>query len=157
MAMRCFSPPDSSEGRWFMRSASPTSVSASTAIRRASSGVRPWYFSTVATCCTAVSALNRLKPWKMKPQWSNRNRSSRPDGRSHRLWPSARTSPASGFSSPDSAATSVDLPEPDGPMTMVTSPWRASKFTPLSTSIYVRPVLNRLLRPLATRAGVPGA
>ena len=41
---------------------------------------------------------------------------------------------SSGRSSPDSAAISVDLPEPDGPMTMVRSPCRASKFTPFRTS-----------------------
>jgi hypothetical protein len=34
----------------------------------------------------------------------------------------ALTTPASGLSRPESEATSVDLPEPDGPMTMVTSP-----------------------------------
>jgi len=44
-------------------------------------------------------------------------------------------------------AISVDLPEPDGPMTMVTSPALASKSTAFSTVTWVRPVLNRLVSP----------
>src|SRR3546814_5072401 len=47
----------------------------------------------------------------------------------------------------------VDLPEPEGPMTMVTSPCRASKSTDFSTSTWLRPVLKRLTRPLASKIG----
>ncbi len=56
-------------------------------------------------------------------------------------WPSAVTSPSSGRSRPDSMAIRVDLPEPDGPMTMVSSPASASKSTDLTTWMRERPVL----------------
>ncbi len=80
------------------------------------------YFSTCSTCCVALSDGNRLKPWKMKPQWSSRNLSIFDFFFFQRSSPSARTEPSSGFIRPDRAAIRVDLPEPDGPMTMVTWP-----------------------------------
>ena len=42
---------------------------------------------------------------------------------------SAETTPSSGSSSPESAATRVDLPEPDGPMTAVNRPPGRSTLT----------------------------
>ncbi|MNO05418.1 hypothetical protein D3C81_2267940 [compost metagenome] len=46
-----------------------------------------------------------------------------PDDSFHRSsTSSASTRPSSGFNRPDRAAISVDLPDPDGPMTMVRSP-----------------------------------
>jgi hypothetical protein len=73
--------------------------------------------------------------------------------RLQRSSPSALTVPSSGFSRPDSAAIRVDLPEPDGPMTMVTWPASASKSTSRSTTAWVRPVLNRLVRTLGGDGG----
>ena len=57
----------------------------------------PWYFRMISTCCRAVSAGNRLKPWKMKPQWSSRNRSILPARSVQRSWPSAVTEPGVGL------------------------------------------------------------
>ena len=74
MATRCFSPPESSAGRCFRRSPNPTACKAASARRRASSLPDPQVFEHLHdSCCSASSAGNRLKPWKMKPQWSRRN------------------------------------------------------------------------------------
>jgi hypothetical protein len=59
-------------------------------------------------------------------------------------WFSAPTLPSSGRSRPEERGDRGRLAEPDGPMTMVTSPWLASKSTRFSTSMCVRPVLKRL-------------
>ena len=45
---------------------------------RAAAREKPLYFRMISTCWRAVSAGNRLKPWKMKPQWSSRKRSILP-------------------------------------------------------------------------------
>ena len=48
--------------------------------------------------------------------------------------PSMRISPSLTVSSPAIMASSVDLPQPDGPTRAMNSPVRASRSMPLSTS-----------------------
>ena len=48
--------------------------------------------------------------------------------------PSMRISPSLTLSSPAIMASSVDLPQPDGPTRAMNSPVRASRSMPLSTS-----------------------
>src|ERR1700674_2504256 len=50
-------------------------------------------------------------------------------------WPSTVISPASYDSSPFTQRSSVDLPEPDGPITQTTSPWLTSSEIPSSTRL----------------------
>src|ERR1700730_19271953 len=50
-------------------------------------------------------------------------------------WPSTVISPASYDSRPLTQRSSVDLPEPDGPMTQTTSPWLTSSEIPSSTRL----------------------
>src|SRR6266545_1172771 len=68
MATRCRSPPDSSSGRWPMRSASPSrSSSLSARARRSARGTPPRYLSGNATFSSTVSRGIRLNVWKTKP------------------------------------------------------------------------------------------
>src|ERR1700719_3145050 len=50
-------------------------------------------------------------------------------------WPSTVISPESYDSRPFTQRSSVDLPEPDGPITQTTSPWLTSSEIPSSTRL----------------------
>jgi len=67
MATRWRWPPDSSLGRCFMRSVSPTISSASFARFRRSSCLNPAYTSGSSTLWRASARGSRLKVWKTKP------------------------------------------------------------------------------------------
>jgi hypothetical protein len=74
------------------------------------SALRPAFFCfmnfrTICTCWLAVSAGNRLKPWKMKPQLARRKRSILRRAIFQMLVSSAMTLPASGFIRPETAAS----------------------------------------------------
>ena len=73
---------------------------------------------------SAVSIGSRLKNWKMKPMCSRRSFVSCVSFSSPIAVPAIQTSPDVGRSSPARMCMSVDLPEPDGPMTAVSSPAR---------------------------------
>ena len=70
----------------------------------------------------AVSIGSRLKNWKMKPMCSRRSFVSCVSFSSPISVSAIQTSPAVGWSSPARMCMSVDLPEPDGPITAVSSP-----------------------------------
>ena len=55
-------------------------------------------------------------------------------------WPATVTSPAVGWSRPARMCMSVDLPEPDGPMTAVRRPAVMSTDTPRRASTAVSPL-----------------
>ncbi len=119
------------------RSARPTlSISSS---NQASSGFSPAIESGSSTFSSAVSIGSRLKNWKMKPMWRRRSRVSSLSFISSICSPAITTSPAVGLSSPARMCISVDLPEPDGPITAVSSPAGTSSETPLSASTAVSP------------------
>ena len=67
MATRCCWPPDSCDGRWCSRSASPTRSSAARARRRRSADRTPAYASGSSTLLSAVVRGMRLNDWKMNP------------------------------------------------------------------------------------------
>ena len=79
--------------------------------------------SPIITLPSAVMFWNRLKRWKTIPTSPGRG------GR-----PSSETVPASGGSSRQRQRSSVDFPEPDGPMITFTWPRSTSNVTPRSTS-----------------------
>ena len=54
-------------------------------------------------------------------------------------WPAISTVPEVGLSSPARMCMSVDLPEPEGPITAVSSPEGISSETPRSASTAVSP------------------
>ena len=87
----------------------------------------------------AVSIGSRLKNWKMKPMWSRRSFVSAVSSSAVTSTPATDTSPDVGLSRPARMCMSVDLPEPDGPITAVSRPWAMSTETPRRASTAVSP------------------
>ena len=135
------------------RSASPTRSSSSAARRRAARGERPASSAGSSTFSTAVSSSIRWNAWNTKPTASRRSRASaRSDIRSTRC-PASQTSPAVGRSRPPSRCSSVDFPQPLGPMTATVSPGATSRSTP--STARTRPAPCRI--PCAARGrAAPG-
>ena len=73
---------------------------------------------------SAVSIGSRLKNWKMNPMWLRRSLVSASSSSAVISVPSIVTVPLSGRSRPARMCMSVDLPEPDGPITAVRR-WRS--------------------------------
>ena len=71
---------------------------------------------------SAVSIGSRLKNWKMNPMWSRRSSVRRLSERFVMSVPAISTMPAVGLSRPARMCISVDLPEPDGPITAANWP-----------------------------------
>ncbi len=68
---------------------------------------------------SAVSIGSRLKNWKMNPMWLRRSLVSALSSSAVISVSSIVTVPLSGRSRPARMCISVDLPEPDGPITAV--------------------------------------
>ena len=81
---------------------------------------------------SALSTGSRLKNWKTKPILSRRSSVSLASSSVLRSTPSIVTLPEVGRSRPARQCISVDLPEPDGPMIAVKSPFGKSTETPSS-------------------------
>ena len=98
----------------------------------------------------ASSIGSRLKNWKTKPMCSRRSfvRSLSPSVVIS--VPPMPTEPEVGLSSPARMCISVDLPEPDGPMTAVALPGAMSTETPRSASTAVSPSPYRRVTSRAT-------
>ena len=121
IATRCCWPPESSAGRWDSRSARPTLSIRS--LNHSSSGFSPAIDSGRVMFSSAVSIGSRLKNWKTKPMWrAPQLRQVGVGERRDRRCPRSRPSPLVGLSRPARMCMSVDLPEPDGPMTAVSLP-----------------------------------
>ena len=88
---------------------------------------------------SAVSIGSRLKNWKMKPMWRRRSSVSSWSPIAVISWPSIETLPVVGRSSPARMCISVDLPEPEGPITAVNWPGGISRSTPRSAWTMVSP------------------
>src|SRR6185312_4287820 len=120
IAARCCWPPDSSAGRWLRRS--PRWLAPITSSNHALSGCLPAIASGSSMFSCASSVGSRLKNWKTKPIFSRR-RSVKSSSPSFVMsTPSKSTLPSVGWSSPARQCMSVDLPEPDGPITPVRWP-----------------------------------
>ena len=83
---------------------------------------------------SAVSIGRRLKNWKTKPTFSRRSRVSALSFSAVISVPSISIVPEVTRSRPASTFISVDLPEPDGPMTAANWPRGNSTETPRSAS-----------------------
>ena len=103
------------------------------------SGLPPASLSGSAMFSAAVSIGSRLKNWKMKPMWSRRSFVSSLSSRLLMSTPATVTSPEVGLSSPARMCMSVDLPEPEGPMTAVRRPAVMSTETPRRASTAASP------------------
>ncbi len=151
-ATRCCWPPESCAGRCFSRSRSPR-VS-TTWSSHFSSGFLPAMSMGRVMFSAAFSVGIRLKDWNMKPI-----RSRRSLVRSRSLSPvisvsPRNTRPAETVSSPARQCISVDLPEPEGPITAVKRPRAMSTSTESRASTAVSPEPYAFVRPRA-RAAMP--
>jgi hypothetical protein len=96
--------------------------------------LRPAIDSGSRMFSSADSTGSRLKNWKMKPTWSRRSSVSCLSDILVTSRPPISTRPEVGRSSPASTCISVDLPDPDGPMTAVNWPLGTSSETPRTAS-----------------------
>ena len=88
---------------------------------------------------SAVSIGRRLKNWKTNPMWLRRSFVSSESLSVVISVPAIVTEPLVGLSRPARTCISVDLPEPEGPMTAVSRPRGTSTETPRSASTAVSP------------------
>ena len=132
IATRCCWPPDSCAGYLSAWLAIPTRSSSSRPRRSASVLATPLTLTGPSvTFCSTVLWANRLNDWNTMPTLARSAASSLPSAGSG--WPSTVTVPLSTVSSRLMVRHSVDLPEPDGPMTTTTSPRPTTRSTSLST------------------------
>jgi hypothetical protein len=88
---------------------------------------------------SAVRTGSRLNDWKTKPTFSRRSAVSRRSSSDSSVTPSSATEPDVGRSSPASTCISVDLPDPDGPITAVNRPAGKPTVTPSSARTAASP------------------
>src|SRR5258708_7243590 len=89
---------------------------------QAGSGLRPAMSSGSVMLSTAASTGSRLNAWNTKPTRSRRSRVSRRSGIPLICSAPIHTLPLVAESRPAVQCISVDLPEPDGPITEVKDP-----------------------------------
>src|SRR5439155_4122835 len=82
-----------------------------------------------STLWSALARGNRLKVWKTNPISLFRIRASSSSSRSETFWPFSQYSPDVGVSRQPIRFMSVDLPDPDGPMTATYSGKRSEEHT----------------------------
>ena len=132
MATRCCWPPDSWAGYLSAWALTPTRSSSSRARFSASAfDVPRTLIGPSVTFCRIVLCAKRLKLWNTMPTSLRRRASSLPSSGSGS--PSMAISPFSIDSRRLIVRQSVDLPEPDGPMTTTTSPRAISRSMSCST------------------------
>src|SRR5581483_59313 len=137
IATRCCWPPESSAGRWWRRSLRPTRSSRPS--KKAGSGFSPAIESGRSTFSSAVSIGSRLKNWKTKPMCLRRSSVTWRSDSEPTSSPAIVTLPPVGLSSAAIRCMSVDLPEPDGPMTATSSPPPTESVTPRRASTAASP------------------
>ena len=134
MATRCFCPPESLVTGAWAKSRRPTSARCFFA--RSSAWALLHFFKVTGASVQLSSTfmlLNRLKPWKTMPMLSRRRLTLTCSAARSSPW--NHTCPASGVSSRLMQRSRVDLPEPEGPMMVTTSPGMTEKSTPRSTTL----------------------
>src|SRR6266852_2550211 len=126
IATRCFIPPDSSRGYFSAKPESPSGPSSSLAVRRRRAAGTPWSSRPNSTFSSAVRHGKRPASWNTV---ATRRGSGVVTG-----WPSTRRRPSSGATRPPSMPSSVDLPHPEGPMSVQKSPSPTESETSWSAS-----------------------
>ena len=119
-ATRCCWPPESSAGRCPSRSASP--VRSITVASQSGSGAVPASVIGSVMLSRADSVGTRLKAWNTNPIRSRRSSVSCRSDRAPSSTSPTKAFPAVSVSSPARQCSSVDLPDPDGPMIAVNRP-----------------------------------
>src|SRR4051812_37973864 len=134
-------PPDSSSGNWPAASSSPTSFSTSCARAWRSPLATPCTSSPNATLSSTVRCASSPKCWKTIEDVCRRSCRSSSRLAAVTSRPSISTRPAVGSIRRISVRTSVDLPDPERPMTTKTSPGYTSNET--SRTAATQPVFSR--------------
>ena len=104
-----------------------------------------WMVSASAMFSYAVSVSSRFESWKMKPRSSRRNFASSLPASAVTSRPPTTMVPLDGLSMVARQFSSVDLPDPLGPMMPVNSPHATAKLTRSSACV----TLPSCLRPSA--------
>ncbi len=99
---------------------------------------------------SAVSIGSRLKNWNTNPMWSRRSLVRSLSDRLVISIPSIETDPEVGLSSPARMCISVDLPDPDGPITAVSRARCTVTETSSSAVTAVSPSPKRRVTSVAT-------
>ncbi len=107
---------------------------------QAGSGSRPAMSSGSVMLSAAASTGSRLNAWNTKPTRSRRSRVSRRSGIPLICSAPIHTLPLVAESRPAMQCISVDLPEPDGPITEVKDPAGISADTPASAVTAASPL-----------------
>src|SRR4051794_3164544 len=149
IATRCRIPPDSSAGTRSAESASPTSSNSSSARARRFGRDMPRSSSGASTFRRAERHGNSARSWNTYAIDSGSGPVT--------CAPSTRTDPPAGRSSPPIARNALDLPHPDGPMRLTSSPARTSNDSPAAacTSPYRRSRSSTTIRGAARSAATP--
>ena len=142
-ATRCCWPPESSAGRCPSRSASP--VRSITVASQSGSGAVPASVIGSVMFSRADSVGTRLKAWNTNPIRSRRSSVSCRSERRPSSTSPTKARPAVSVSSPARQCSSVDLPDPDGPMIAVNRPAGNSTVTSSRAVTAVSPVPYTLI------------
>ncbi len=146
-------PPESWAGKELATSWRPTRSSTSLARLSRSGFATPWISRPKATLSITVRWASRPKCWNtIETRWRRSSRSSS-ELAPVTSWSPIRTVPAVGSISRISVRTSVDLPEPDSPMTTNTSPGQTS--IEMSRTAATQPVFSRSSARERSASGVP--
>ena len=132
MASRWRCPPDSTPGTAPALSLMPSRSSRSRARVSAIFRRRPAITAGRATFSRTVMPSSRLKNWKTSPMWRRRSRARSSSLRPVTSSPATLISPSSAVSSPATRFSSVDLPQPEGPIRATNSPLATFRSTPRS-------------------------
>ena len=136
---RCCMPPESWSGNDSSLPDRPTRSTISCALVRRSSLATPRTSSPNATLSITVRCGSRPKCWKTIATWLRRSSRSWFSSASVTFSPPMMMVPAVGSMSRVSSRTSVDLPDPESPITTKTSPGFTSKDTSFTAA--TQPVL----------------
>ena len=153
MASRCRWPPDSTPGTAAALSPMPSRSSRSRARVSAILRLRPAITAGRATFSSTVIPSSRLKNWKTMPMCWRRSRARSSSPRPVTSSPATMIVPSSASSSPATRLSSVDLPQPDGPIRATNSPVATVRSTPRSARTGAFSASNVLRTPRTVSAG----
>lgn len=114
---------------------SPASSSASRARRSRSARGTPWTSRPYPAFSSTLRCGKSAKCWKTMLIFCERTARRSAGASSVRSWPSKRTCPAVGSRSPFSMRSSVDLPEPESPMTTKIWPGSTEKEASITAAV----------------------
>src|SRR5919109_216069 len=150
IATRCCIPPESWYGWCLRKSPSSTSSSISRARSERSFGDRPISSSGSLTLSSTVRQSNSTGAWKTIPY--SRSRRARPAG-----LPLTSTVPVVGWMRSPMTRSSVDFPQPDGPMSDTNSPRAMSRSMPDKAVVTTTPSRANVFSTPDRRTTVVGA